>query len=54
MTLKDILSADEILKLTQFSQDEITWLEERMYPGTNDDGKTVAKVQCVVREKKLN
>lgn len=53
MTLKDILSAEEISKLTQFSQDEITWLEERMYPGTNDDGKTVAKVQCIVREKEI-
>ena len=53
MTLKDILSAEEISKLTQFTQEEITWLEERMYSGTNDEGKTVAKVQCVVREKEI-
>ena len=53
MTLKDILSDNEISKLTQFSPAEITWLEERMFSGTNDEGKTVAKVQCVVREKEI-
>lgn len=53
MTLKDILSNDEIAKLTQFTQPEIQWLEERMFRGTNDEGKTVAKVQCVVREKEI-
>lgn len=53
MTLKDILSENEISKLTQFSSAEITWLEERMFSGTNEEGKTVAKVQCVVREKEI-
>lgn len=53
MILKDILSENEISKLTQFSSAEITWLEERMFSGTNDEGKTVAKVQCVVREKEI-
>lgn len=53
MTLKDILSENEISKLTQFSSAEISWLEERMFSGTNEEGKTVAKVQCVVREKEI-
>ena len=53
MTLKDILSDNEISKLTQFSPTEITWLEERMFSGTNDEGKTVAKVRCIVREKEI-
>lgn len=51
MVLKDILSDNEISKLTQFSPAEITWLEKRMFSGTNEEGKTVAKVQCVVRER---
>lgn len=53
MVLKDILSDNEISKLTQFSPAEITWLEKRMFSGTNEEGKTVAKVQCVVREKEI-
>ncbi len=53
MTLKDILSENEISKLSQFSSAEITWLEERMFSGINEEGKTVAKVQCVVREKEI-
>ncbi len=51
MKLTDILSKDEYKNLTQFTEQEIKWLDDRICEGINDDGKQVAKVKCIVREK---
>lgn len=53
MKLTDILTKDEYKNLTQFSEQEISWLEERVYQGVNDDGKQVARVNCIIREKEI-
>ena len=53
MKLSEVLSKDELAKLTQFSQDEIKWLEERMFNATNDKGEGIVKVKCIVREKDI-
>ena len=54
MKLTEILSKDEYNKLTQFTELEKTWLEDRIYQGVNDDGKPVARVNCIIREKEIN
>ena len=54
MKLTDILSKDDYTKLTQFTEQEITWLEDRIFQGVNDEGKQVARVNCVVREKEID
>ena len=53
MKLTEILSKEDYKKLTQFTEQEITWLEDRIYQGVNDEGKQVARVNCVVREKEI-
>ncbi len=53
MKITDILSKDEFRKLTLFSEQEITWFEDRIYQGVNDDGKQVARVNCIIREKEI-
>ena len=53
MKLTDILSKEDFIKLTQFTQQEITWLEDRIYQGVNDEGKQVARVNCIIREKEI-
>ena len=53
MKLSEVLGKEELTKLTQFSKEEIQWLEKRMFNGTNDKGEGVVKVQCIVREKEI-
>ncbi|MCR4713954.1 MAG: N-6 DNA methylase [Treponemataceae bacterium] len=53
MTLSDILTTEEISKLTQFSDSEKKWLEARILQGINEDGKSILKVNCIVREKEI-
>lgn len=54
MKLTDVLSKEELKKLTQFIEQEITWLEDRIYQGVNNEGKQVARVICVIREKEID
>ena len=54
MKLTDILSKDEYNNLTQFTELDITWLENRIYQGVNDDGKQVARANCIIREKEID
>lgn len=53
MKLTEILSKEDFRKLTQFTEQEISWLEDRIYQGVNDEGKQVARVNCVIREKEI-
>ena len=53
MKLTEILSKEEYNNLTQFTEQEIIWLENRIYQGVNDDGKQVARVNCIIREKEI-
>ena len=53
MKLTEILSKEEYNNLTQFSEQEKIWLENRIYQGVNDDGKQVARVNCIIREKEI-
>lgn len=53
MKLTEILSKEENNNLTQFTEQEIAWLENRIYQGVNDDGKPVARVNCIIREKEI-
>lgn len=53
MTLKDVLDEKEYAGLTQFSETEKKWLENRIYSGLNDKGESVAKVTCFVRDKEI-
>jgi hypothetical protein len=53
MKLTEILSKEEYNNLTQFSEQDIIWLENRIYQGVNDDGKPVARVNCIIREKEI-
>ena len=53
MKLSEILKGSENDLLTQFSEEEKLWLEERIFSGLNDEGKTVAKVKCVIRDKEI-
>lgn len=53
MKLTEILSKEAFNKLTQFTEQEIAWLEDRIYQGVNDEGKQVARVNCIIREKEI-
>lgn len=37
MKLTEILSKEEYTNLTQFSEQDIIWLENRIYQGVNDE-----------------
>lgn len=54
MKLTEIFSKEEYNNLTQFTEIEVAWLEDRIYQGVNDDGKPVARVNCIIREKEID
>ncbi|MBQ0002976.1 MAG: N-6 DNA methylase [Treponema sp.] len=55
MTLQEAFTKEQFdfSKFTQFTEAEIKWVEERIYQGTNENGDTVPKTTCIIREKEI-
>lgn len=56
MNLKEIFTQEQFdfSKFTQFTDEEIKWLEARISFKTNKNGETVAKTNCIVRDKEID
>lgn len=56
MTLQEIFTQEQFdfSKFTQFTDEEIKWLENRIVLRTNKNGETIAKINCIVRDKEID